>query len=668
MKSNFSKGLLMTALITGTLMSSAVAFAEELQEYTLDQMVVTATRYEKRDVDIAADTQVINSTKIENSGATNVQQVLQAIPGIVYQSKGPGGASLGSMTSKVSMRGVETGTLVLLNGTPINYRGLYNLEDIPVDIIEKIEVVKGGGSVLYGSEATGGVINIITKEKMNNSIKTSFGNNGRQNHGLNTQLGKLGIVYKYDKWGDIGKVSDSRTVLSNPGTKNMYNSFNGSEKNNYMLSYRFDENVNVLYNHGKSNSYYTYKFGDGYASKLVDQARYNRKHDKSEDFVQLNFKDDNGFKGNVYYNKNATQSTGIDFLSSTGKTQATTDGVVTKYPNNKNTEEKNLTYGYDVQKLWQTEHNNYLIGTTYQREEFEKGELGVWGSKKSRNNFSVYGSWETGLGTKNLFTVSARETWTTGANEDKNFDNFSGQIQYVHKITDEQSVYANVGQSFKMPSFSNMYSGGNASNIVGDPNLKPQKGINYELGYKFNTETHKYKIALFATSIDDEITFSKKKVGDDNKYFACNEDFKNKGIELSAEIDGGHGWLYNYGLTYNNPKSKTSTQKTGVITDWRRTFGRIQFTSGVTYHKEKWTANLNANYLAERVLSTNTAGVAETKPYLLTSFNVRYEADKNSEISLSMDNILDRKDNVNHSSSYYYSTPYTYLLSYTYKF
>ena len=124
------KGLLMTALITGTLMSSAVAFAEELQEYTLDQMVVTATRYEKRDVEIAADTQVINSTKIENSGATNVQQVLQAIPGIVYQSKGPGGASLGSMTSKVSMRGVETGTLVLLNGTPINYRGLYNLEDI----------------------------------------------------------------------------------------------------------------------------------------------------------------------------------------------------------------------------------------------------------------------------------------------------------------------------------------------------------------------------------------------------------------------------------------------------------------------------------------------------------------------------------------------------------
>ena len=87
MKSNFSKGLLLTALITGSVIwGDTNVFAEELQEYTLDQMVVTATRYEKRDVEIAADTQVINSTKIENSGATNVQQVLQAIPGIVYQS------------------------------------------------------------------------------------------------------------------------------------------------------------------------------------------------------------------------------------------------------------------------------------------------------------------------------------------------------------------------------------------------------------------------------------------------------------------------------------------------------------------------------------------------------------------------------------------------------
>lgn len=660
-----TKGLLMTALITGSVVWGGTAvFAEEsLAEYTLDQMVVTATRYEKPDIEIAANTQVINRAKIDNVGATNVQQLLQTVPGIVYQSKGPGGASLGSMTSKISMRGVEKGTLVLVNGSPINYRGLYNLENIPVDNIEKVEIVKGGGSVLYGSEATGGVINIITKSKLNNSLRVGLGNNGRQNHGITTQAGKLGVSYVYDKWGDIGKVSWSKTVLDKPTAEAFYNTFNGSEKNEVMLNYKFDDNFNLLYNHGKSNSYFSYKFGENFAQKLLDKTRYTRKQEKTEDFAQLNFKNDSGLKGNIYYNKNDLHGSGIDFYSAKGTTKG--------YPQPKDTKEKNLTYGYDVQKLWQANHNNYLMGTTYQREEFQNSDLGVWKDKRSRNNFSVYGSWETGVGTNDSFTLSARETWTTGADEDKNFDNFSGQAQYLHKFDEHQSTYINVGQSFVMPSFSNMYSTGSASRIVGDPNLKPQTGINYEIGYKHETDTHKYTAAIFTTKIDDEISFSKgSKANPDGSYnyYAVNEDFKNTGIELSAEINAQNGWSYNYGLTYSNPQSRSNTDKSGTITDWRRTFGRLQLNGGVTYHKDKWTANLNANYLGERVLSTNTKGYAETKPYLLTSFNLKYAPDKVSEFTLSMDNILDRQDNVNHSSAYYYSTPFTYLLSYTYKF
>lgn len=658
MEKCFSKSLLMTALITGTVLwgGNSVFAQENEQEFTLDPMVITATRYKKKDVEIAAATEVIDSKRIENTGAVNVQQLLQTVSGLVYQSKGPGGASLGSMTSKVSIRGVEKGTLVLMNGTPINYRGLYNLEDIPVDNIERIEIVKGGGAILYGSEATGGVINIITKDKMSNSVKVGLGNNGRQNYNLNTQAGKVGVSYNYDKWGDIGKVSDSVTVLSSSKDKNMSNYFDGSEKNNFMLTYKFDDNFNVLYRHGKANSYFDYRFADDRYGDVNGKTRYNRKHEKTEDFAQFNFKDDNGFKGNIYYNKNDLQGTGIDFYSSGGSNKG--------YPKSKDSKEKNLTYGYDLQKLWKENHNNYLIGTTYQREEYQERNAGVWDEKKSRNNFSVYGSWETGVDTDNIFTLSARETWTTGANEDKNFDNFSAQAQYLHKLNDAQSIYLSVGQSFVMPSFSNMYSTGEGNIVVGDPNLKPQTGIHYELGYKYETDKHKYKAALFTTEIDDEISFSKS----DDKYYAINEDFKNTGIELSAEIDTDNGWSYNYGLTYSDPKSKTNTDKSGVITDWRRTFGRLQLNGGITYNKDKWTANLTANYLADRVLTTNTKGVADAKPYLLTTFNLKYSPDKNSDINLSIDNVLDRRDNVNHSSSYYYSTPVTFLLSYNYKF
>ena len=657
LKKSMSKSAMMLALITGNVIwGGTVVHAEEpSQAFTLDPMVVTATRYEKRDLDIAADTEVLDSKKIQDIGATNVQQVLQTVSGLVYQSKGPGGASLGSMTSKVSMRGVEKGTLVLMNGTPINYRGLYNLENIPTDNIERIEIVKGGGAVLYGSEATGGVINIITKERMSNSIKIGLGNNGRQNYSISTQAGKLGVSYNYDKWGDIGKISDSRTNL-NPNDKNMYNTFNGSEKNNFALNYKFDNNFDMVYTHNESNSYFAYKFGDGYKTSILDKIRYNRKHNKKEDFAQINFKDNSGFKASIYYNKNDLHSTGADFYSSSGGT--------TGYPKVKNDKEKNLTYGYDMQKLWQQKNNNYLLGTTYQREEFQERSGVTWDEKKNRNNFSLYGSWETGVDTKNVFSLSARETWTTGANENKNFSNFSGQAQYLHKLDDKQSIYTSVGQSFIMPSFSNMYATGEAGIVVGDPNLKPQTGIHYEVGYKNETSTHKWKAALFATKIDDNISFSKS--GD--KYYAVNEDFKNAGIEFSSEIVANNGFSYNYGLTYSNPQVRTNTDKSGVINDWRRTFGKIQLNGGVTYQKDKWIANITANYLAKRVLTTNTKGVVDTKPYLLTTFNLRYVADKNNEINLNVDNVLDRRDNVNHSSSSYYSTPFTFLLSYNYKF
>ena len=73
MKSNFSKGMLMTALVTGTVLcSSAAAFAEELQEYSLDQMVVTAQRTEKDDVDTPASVKVITEKELTQSGATNL--------------------------------------------------------------------------------------------------------------------------------------------------------------------------------------------------------------------------------------------------------------------------------------------------------------------------------------------------------------------------------------------------------------------------------------------------------------------------------------------------------------------------------------------------------------------------------------------------------------------
>lgn len=638
--------------------ASATAFATPVgsEDFNFDQIVVTASRYEKRDLKTAASTEVYTKDDLRNTGAVNVQQALSKATGLLYQSKGPGGVSLGSMTSKISIRAIEKGTLVLVNGTPINWRGLYNLEDIPLDNVDRIEIVKGGGAVLYGSEATGGVINIIMKDALESAVTAGGGNRGRQNYNATTQVGKLGLSYTYDKWGHIGKVSSSITEVSKPTDKEMYNVFDGSEKNDVFLQYKFNERFDILYNHGKSKGKYIYKFGAGYDDALVGEARYDRRHERTKDFVQFNFKD-NGWKGNLYYNSNDLQSLGTDFFSSTGATSG--------YPSRKNDREENLTYGFDMQKLWGKGSDKYLLGTTYQREGFDEYSDGKKKNEYKRNNYSVYASWETEVNKADTFTLSARESWTGGAKDGKNYDNFSAQGQYLHALNENESVYASIGQSFVMPTFKNMYATGSGL-VVGNPDLEPQKGVHYEVGWKKNHGDHKWRLALFHYDLEDYIEFKKNKA--DSKYYPVNEDLKNTGIELSAAVKDDNGWTFNYGVTYNNPQSKSSSSLGTVKNYWDRNFGRWILNGSATYQEGPWTMSLTANYLADRVLTPSTGPSKETKPYLLTTLNINYVLDAANELNLSVDNVLDRRDNVNHTSSAYYSAPVNFLLSYKHKF
>ena len=131
-----TKSLLMTALITGSVLWGGTnAFAaESVGEFALDQIVVTATRTEKKIIDVPAREQV------EPTGGASAYEVLRQSIGVSVTSQGPNGVSYGSMTSDATIRGVDRGTLVLLDGMPLNQDGKYNLEDIPSDVIEKIEI------------------------------------------------------------------------------------------------------------------------------------------------------------------------------------------------------------------------------------------------------------------------------------------------------------------------------------------------------------------------------------------------------------------------------------------------------------------------------------------------------------------------------------------------
>lgn len=195
MKKKFVRAAVLGAALTvsANAYAAEAETAESLDEYTIDETIVTATRSEKRDVDIPAATDVITAEDIKAKGAKNAVEALYYTNGFIAKSHGPVGASFGTMTNEASLRGNKSGTLILVNGNPVSWRGKYDLSDIPADTIERIEIVKGGGSVLYGSSALAGVINIITKTAASNQVSVGFGNYGQQKYHLNVGDDKYSI-------------------------------------------------------------------------------------------------------------------------------------------------------------------------------------------------------------------------------------------------------------------------------------------------------------------------------------------------------------------------------------------------------------------------------------------------------------------------------------------
>ncbi len=655
---NATKGMLMTALITGTVLwGGASVFAEELDEYSLDQVIVTATRTEKRDVDVPASTQIITEQDIKDSGSQSVAEVLGKQAGIEYKSFGPLGSSMGTMINEVNIRGISNGTLVLVNGNPVSWRGKYNLEAIPTESIERIEVVKSGGSVLYGSEAMAGVINIITKKKGSNSVSVGFGNRSHQNYKVNVGNEKFTAGYNLEKMGRVNYRNLSAVNYPSKTPKlsgKTRTDADDIKKQSVNLGYNFNNNLSFAYNYYESKVNYERFFTEVTKGDAAVNDQFNgRLYTTRQNNFQLNYKD-NDYKGSVYYNVATIESEGPTFYNT-----STSSGGAKQF-SKYHTKEKNSTIGADFQRNWKLgEKSQAVLGMDFQHEMYEKSVFS--GGTLSRNIWAIFGQWDQKFDDKNSMIFGARETWTTNAFRGQDYSNFSGAVQYIHKLDDDQSLYASYTESFIMPTYAQM--NGASDQAIPNPDLKPQTGKNYEIGWKKISEDHSWKAALYHIDIEDNISATWS--SNNASYTYKNEDFKNTGFELTCEIKEDNGFSYNYGINYGDPKATKTLNKQRV---WDRKFGRVQLNGGITYAKDKWRSSLTASYLAERVNSPSSSHSYKTKPYLLTSLNTTYSPDKNSDIILSIDNLLDRRDNLNHSGSDYYSTPFSFLLTYNYKF
>ena len=136
-----------------------------------DTVVVTATRFESRIDDLLSDVSVIGRDEIESAGLSSLGELLQRQPGIQLSQAGGAGKA-----SSVYVRGADSGhVLVLVDGvrTGSATLGLPSLEHLPLDQIERIEIVRGPASALYGSDAIGGVIQIFTRKGGGDGVRPS---------------------------------------------------------------------------------------------------------------------------------------------------------------------------------------------------------------------------------------------------------------------------------------------------------------------------------------------------------------------------------------------------------------------------------------------------------------------------------------------------------------
>jgi outer membrane cobalamin receptor len=139
-----------------------------------EEVVVTATRVEERTLDVPQHVDVITSEEIERSAARDVAELLERRSGVSVDDYGPQGA-----VQNVTIRGsTSSQVIVLLDGVRLNnaQSGGVDLSVVPLDSVERIEVARGGTSAVYGADAIGGVVNIITKKDAANRLRLAFEN------------------------------------------------------------------------------------------------------------------------------------------------------------------------------------------------------------------------------------------------------------------------------------------------------------------------------------------------------------------------------------------------------------------------------------------------------------------------------------------------------------
>ena len=606
---------------------------------------VTANRTALLDLDTPVAMNVITPEDLKNTGATTAFDAVATVPGVTINSYGAGGADFGGMDSRTNIRGLDRGALVLVNGVPMNLNGKGGLGSIPTSAIKRIEVVKGAASTLYGAEALGGVINVITKTPSTEggSATVAVGNRGSKRFDVSYGTDKfiVGIDRKY--WGTQDPSTPIRYDYAGTKGYNYYSTRNKGNSLGLFMSGKLSDKVTLNFNRAESKS----SFGlISTETNPVNQARhsttYHYKDDRNN--ASLIYKD-KGTTGTLFYNDRTMRGTSRAHNTSQAK------ATETSY--------RARQYGFDVQHEWDfRDGKDYLIaGVTGKQEIYHATAVPVYIHPK-RNSYAVYGSYSYEINPKWTSILGLRYTVIDDPIKDQHV--LTPQFQLLHSINKQSSMYVNVGKAFTMPSLSDTFrSVSRRYTAVSSKNLKPEEGWNYEIGYKRINKKDDWKVDVFY--MDFKNFFQWQPDANGRPLVRVNGGkFRNVGIEAEYGRRLSDRLKWNVSGSYSNPRQKELNENY-----WKQAAPKLQFTTGIRYESPTWEAGTSFSFVTKRL--RNRDGGLNPNIALWNAY-VGYHFNKDATLRLDARNLLDRHNVITNGDYEYWGDPFTYELSYTQKF
>ena len=487
------KSLLLTAAILAA-MSVPVQAAEKKQEETThiktDEVVVTASRTKQEVKESPSSVEVITREDIDKMGAETLAQALQLALGIDTQEN----AMVGNRSS---LRGMNTNqTLILVDGRRVRTENtsetmnFYELKRINMDDVERIEIVRGAASSLYGSEALGGVINIIKKHpgKMQTAVTLDW-TSRQSDEGIRFDSGKTG------KWALSGsfKHMDVREQGTDAGS-NMY-----GKKNFFNLDGRMEMTKDKWL-----DVFFDYLTEDLYMKDSLTQGT-DYDHKRFSTGVKYSGRDKRGdYEMQVYYT----------YFDKHQRTRQRANHALYSFD-----DMKFNSLIFDGRRSLQVAKDHLLtFGGEYRKEDYESTRIKGSNTRKLEGVTNQLGNSSMDYAAFYLqdeWLASPRWLIIPSLRWDYNseFGNeLTGKLGTTYKITKDVRFKANIGTAYRAPTASELYFSWHHTpnakmdvQINGNPNLKPEKALNFDLGFEVEKDKTFGKLTYFHNKVDDLI-------------------------------------------------------------------------------------------------------------------------------------------------------------------